>query len=357
MADQPASERTEEATPERLRKAREEGRIPQSQEVPSAIAIGVLLLALGLLGGWMCDWCAEQVQAGVTVRPVGDRGPRVLVTVLRQRAIGALTLVVPFLIAAAASSVFSSLVSSGWTLSPKGAQLRFDRISPVQGLKNLFSARSVVKLLITLLKLGVILGIVWLYLRDKLPVCYALRWTTAAGMLAGIGRLVFGLLARIAVAVLVIAGIDLFYQRRKYRKDLRMTRQEMKEERKQYEVSPETKGRIRGAQIEMVRKRMLQEVPEADVVLVNPTHFAVALRYDHETMDAPQLVAKGADLLAEKIKEIARIHGVPIIHRPELARTIYAAVDVGEPIPEALFVAVAEVLAMIYRLRKRRNGV
>ena len=136
-----------------------------------------------------------------------------------------------------------------------------------------------------------------------------------------------------------------------------MTKQEVKEERKQHEVSPELKGRIRAVQIEMVRKRMLQDVPTADVIITNPTHVAVALRYDAASMGAPEMVAKGADVLCEKIKEIARAHGVPIIHRPELARAIYSAADVGQPIPEALFVAVAEVLALIYRLRRRRLGM
>ena len=133
-----------------------------------------------------------------------------------------------------------------------------------------------------------------------------------------------------------------------------MTRQEAKQDRKDTEGSPEVKGRIRRIQVEMASRRMLKEVPRASVVLVNPTHFAVALRYDAKEMDAPVVVAKGADLMAEKIREIARAYGVPIIRRPELARTIYSTVKPGNPIPEALYVAVAEVLGMIYRLRRKK---
>jgi len=357
MPDKPASERTEEATPERLKKAREEGQVPQSRELPSAIMIAALLLSLALLGGGLFAWFTGQVRDGLSVRPPEALGFTGVEGVVRQKMTSALAAAAPFLLVAAAASIFASLLSSGWAFSPKAAAIKLERISPVRGLKNLFSTRSLVRLLISLGKLIVILGIVYAYLADNLPACLALRWAEPAGALVTIGRLVLGLMGRIAIGVLVLAGIDLLYQRRKYKKDLRMTRQEVKEERKQHEVSPEVKGRIRAVQIEMVRKRMLQEVPTADVVLANPTHVAVAIRYEAKSMEAPLVVAKGGDLLCEKIKEIARTHGVPVLHRPELARTLYAAVDVGKPIPEALFVAVAEVLALIYRLRRRRTGL
>jgi flagellar biosynthetic protein FlhB len=356
MPEKPASERTEEATPERLRKARQEGQVPQSQEVPSALMIGALLLALGMFGSETIDWLTRQVRDGVSVRPASALGSGQITAVMQQKAGSALAAVTPFLAIAAGVSIISSLVSSGWAFSPKAIHVRFDRISPTSGLKRLFSTRSLVKLLLSLLKLAVLVGIVYAFLSDKVGLCMSLRWTTPAGTLVGMSRLVFGLLGRIMLGILVIAGIDLLWQRRKHKRELRMTRQEVKEERRQYEQSPEVKARIRAIQIQMVRKRMLQEVPNADVVLVNPTHVAVALKYQAGSMDAPQMLAKGADVLCEKIKEIARAHNVPIVHRPELARTIYAAVEVGQPIPEVLFVAVAEVLAMIYRLRRQRIG-
>jgi len=339
-----------------LRKAREQGQVPQSQELPSALMLGMLLVMLGLLGSSLYTFFVVQVRDGVTIRPPGAVGPGTVRALLADKAGSTLMTLLPFLAAAAAVSVLASVLGSGWAFSPKAAQLKFERISPVRGLKNLISVRSAVRLVIAVLKLAVIGGLVYSYLRDKMPVCQSLRWTTPEGTVAGIAGLVFGLLARAAVGILVIGGIDLLYQRWKHRRDLRMTKQEVKEERKQHELSPEVRGRIRAIQIEMVRKRMLQEVPKADVVLTNPTHVAVALRYEAETMEAPIVVAKGADHLAEKIKEIARTHSVPVRHRPELARAIYTACDVGQPIPEALFVAVAEVLAMIYRLRKMRSG-
>ena len=357
MADKPASERTEEATPERLRKAREEGQIPRTEEVPSAIMIAALLLSLGMMGGGLYRWSAEQIRRGMAGGDGGRIGPVGLVASLRAEAGSALAVTVPFLIVAAAASVLSSLLSSGWAFSPKALQVKFERISPVRGFGQLFSGRSVVKLLISLAKLTAIVWVSWAFLSDRLAVLAALRWATPEGMIALTGQLVFGLMVRVGLVILVVAGIDLLYQRRKHKKDLRMTRQEVKEERKQYELSPEVRGRIRGLQIEMARKRMLQDVPTADVVLANPTHVAVALRYDTAKMNAPVVVAKGGDMMCEKIKEIARAHNVPVVHRPELARALFVVAEVGKPIPETLFVAVAEVLAMIYRLRKRRLGV
>jgi flagellar biosynthetic protein FlhB len=213
-----------------------------------------------------------------------------------------------------------------------------------------------VHLLVSIAKLAVILVIVYAYLRGKLDVCLSLRHATPDGALAEMARLVFGVVARIAVALLAIAALELLFQRWKYKHDLRMTRQEVLEERRRHEISPQLRSRIRTVQIEMARKRMLQEVPSADVVVTNPTHVAVALRYDAGEMDAPQVIAKGGDFLCEKIKEIARANDVPIVQRPALARTLYETVELGESIPETLFVAVAEVLAMIYRLRRKRQA-
>jgi len=195
----------------------------------------------------------------------------------------------------------------------------------------------------------------WFYIRGKLEVFAALRWTWSTQMLAVTARLILGLLIRVGVVLLVIGIADALYQKWKYIQDLKMTRQEAKQDRKDTEGSPELKGRIRRIQIEMASRRMLREVPKASVVLVNPTHVAVALRYESREMEAPIMVAKGADHLAERIREIARAYGVPIIRRPELARTIYSTVKPGNPIPEALYVAVAEILGMIYRLRHRKT--
>jgi flagellar biosynthetic protein FlhB len=355
MADKPASERTEEPTPERIKKARAEGQVPQSQEVPTAMMLAVLIAVLALLWPTVYRWFSEEVSEGLLFEHPGAMDAESFAALLQSKAAGALMIVAPFLVAGAAVSLFASLLVSGWSFAPRAVRLDMQKINPATGMKNLLSARNAVRLLISVLKLAAILAIVGLYLADKMDVCLALQGAAPMAVVMEIGQLVFGLLIRMAVALSAIALLDLLYQRRRWRKDLRMTRQELKDELRQYEISPQLRGRLRAVQMEMARKRMLQSVPEADVVVANPTHVAVALKYEAASMEAPQVVAKGADLLAQRIKDIAREHDVPIVERPQLARTLYASTDVGQTIPETLFVAVAEVLAMIYKLRRQRS--
>ena len=353
MAEKPAAEQTEKPTPERLRKAREEGKVAQSSEVPSALVILMLLVVLALTASTLYGWFVTKIRQGCSFDAGGGDGSA-LTDVLNAGAADSLIAIVPFMLVAGVAAITGNLIASGWAFSPKAISPKFERVNPVAGLKAIFSLRSVARLLVSLAKVALILVIVWTYLQNRVDECLGLRWATPAGMLAGIARLIFGLVARIAVGLLAIAAADLIFQRWKHKRDLRMTKQEVKEEFRQHEASPETKGRIRAVQTEMSRKRMLQAVPTADVVVTNPTHVAVALKYEAKSMDAPQVVAKGGDFLCEKIKEVAREHNVPIVERPELARTLYATAEVGQGIPETLFVAVAEVLAMIYRLRNKR---
>jgi flagellar biosynthetic protein FlhB len=350
-----AGDKTEQPTPERLQRARSQGQIPNSAEVPSALLVLMLLVVLAVLAPSLHRWFALQVQQGLSF-PVAAGGERsVIASFVYAKAAESLWILVPVLLVMAGVSVLSSLMVGGWVLTADPLKIKFSQISPINGIKNLISLRSLVHLLISMAKLTVILAVSYDYLRDKLGVCLQLRWNTSGQIVVGIAHLVFGAALRIVIALMAIALLDFVYQRWQYNRNLRMTRQEVKEERRQHEASPEIRGRIRSIHIEMARKRMLQEVPEADVVVTNPTHVAVALKYDAATMQAPEVVAKGADLMAEKIKEIARVHGVPTIHRPPLARTLYATVEVGQSVPETLFVAVAEVLAMIYRLHNRRR--
>jgi len=260
----------------------------------------------------------------------------------------------PFLLACGAVSILGSLLVSGWAFSPKALAPDWKRIGFGAGLKQLISVRSLVQILVASAKMLVLLVIVHDYLKDKLDDCLGLAGASPQGALTGIAGLLLGVTLRITVALLAIAAADMLFQKWKFRRELRMSRQEVIDERKQHELAPTIRGRIRAIQFELARRRMLQEVPQADVVITNPTHVAVALKYELGQMTAPTVVAKGADLLCEKIKEIARAHDVPVVERPELARTLYASVELNQVIPDTLFVAVAEVLAMIYRLRKRK---
>ena len=353
MAEKPASERTEQATPQRMKKARTEGQVAQSQEVPSAMMIAALILVLVLTAGQMYQWFTSQMREGLLFRLDASLSADAFGEVLCAKGAQCLIVLLPFLMAMAVASATGSILVGGLAYSPKAIRLDLSRISLIKGFKNLISLRSIVKLLIAIAKLTVFLAIAWQYISERMNVLLSLQWTSPTGTLCTIARLVLGLSIRIAVALTAIASIDFLYQRWNHRRQLRMTRQEVKEERKQHEVSPEIKGRIRSMQMAMAQKRMLQDVPDADVVVTNPTHYAVAIRYEATDMAAPRVVAKGADFMCEKIKEIARANGVPIIEKPELARALYAAAEPGEVIPETLFVAVAEILAAIYRLKKK----
>jgi flagellar biosynthetic protein FlhB len=356
MAEKSASEKTEQATPQRIRKSRTEGQIAQSQEVPSAMILGALIIALVLTAGYSYQWFVSQMRDGLLFSMDRSLSIGVFGDVLYAKGVECFLLLMPFLLTLVAASIAGSLLVAGWAYSPKAISMKLSRINPIKGLKNLVSLKSVVKLLIAIAKTVVFLTVTWLYMSGQMDMLLSLHWTTPTGTLAAASQLVLGLGIRIVVALTVIATIDLMYQRWSHSKQLKMTKQEVKEEHKQHEGTGETKGRIRSLHMSMAQKRTLQDVPNADVVVVNPTHYAVAIQYDSLNMGAPQVVAKGVDFMCETIKEIARANDVPIIEKPELARALYAAAEPGEVIPEVLFVAVAEILATIYRLKKNSSA-
>jgi flagellar biosynthetic protein FlhB len=355
MADKPAAERTELPTPKRLQKARNEGQVPQSQELSAATALVVLFLAMALLGPHLFQWCRLRVEDGLSAQPGPFTDSQAFLHFFNARIVDVILVTLPILAILAITGILSNLAVSGSNLTSGGLKVKWNAINPATGIQNLCSARSMVRLLTSIVKLVFVSMIVWFYLKDKLEVLATLRWAWSMQIMAAIAKIIFGLGLRVGVAILIIGAADAYYQRWKYIQELKMTRQEVKEERKDADGSPEVKSKIRRIQMQLSMKRLRQEVPKANVILVNPTHVAVALRYDARTMEAPMLVAKGADYLAERIKEIARSYGIPIVHRPEIARAIYADVKPGQPIPEPLYVAVAEVLAMIYRLRQKRR--
>ena len=355
MPDKPAAERTEQPTSRRLQKARESGQVPQSQELATAVTLIVLLLTLALLAPGLFRWCRLKVETGLTARSGAFTDPQTFMRFFNGGIIDAILVILPVLAALMAAGVLGSVVVSGWSFSPGALQFKWNAINPAAVIDNAMNARSLVRLLASIAKLCFVSLIVWLYLRDKLETMAALRWAWSTQIMAEIARIIFGLCLRVSLAVLIIGLADALYQKWQYIQELKMTRQEVKQERKDIEGSPEIKARIRRIQVEMSLRRLRQEVPKASVILVNPTHVAVALRYEPKTMDAPILLAKGADHIAERIVSIARAYGVPIVRRPEVARAIYATVKPGRPIPESLYVAVAEVLAMLLRLRQKKR--
>lgn len=355
MAEKPAAEKTEQPTPKRLEKAREKGQTPHSQEFDSFASIFILVMVTFFFAGSVNKWCVSQIVESISCDTQMFSTSGSFISYINAKIVSVILITLPFLVALTVGAVVANLVVGGFTFAPSALEFKFDAINPASGLSNLINTKTMVNFLISIVKLLFIGLIVWWYLNDRLGEFMQLRWAWSVAMLTTISKLIFGMLIRVCVGLLVIGLADMFYQKWKYNDDMKMTKQEVKEEHKQTEGAPEVKSRIRRIQLESARRRMLQEVPKATVVLVNPTHVAVALKYDSKDMEAPVMLAKGADHMAEQIKTIARAYGVPIISRPELARTIYSTVKPGHAIPEMLYVAVAEVLAVVYRMKKQRR--
>jgi len=355
MAEQTVAERTELPTGRKLQKAKQKGHVPQSQELSSVATLLILLIMLALMGPNLLQWMETEIKDGFSAEHSVFANPGVFIDFISKKIIGLVLITAPIVAALVVGSVLAGIAVSGINYAPGALELNFSKLNPVEGLHKLINGRSFVRLLISILKLSFISLIVWFYIKNRLDAFAGLRWAWSGQMMAMISKIILGLLIRVGIALLIIGLADVFYQKWKYIQDLKMTRQEVKQDHKDTEGSPDVKRRIRNIQFQMALRRTLQEVPKATVVLVNPTHFAVAIRYDAKTTEAPVMVAKGADHLAEKIREIARAYGVPIVRRPELTRTIYSTVKPGQQIPEDLYVAVAQVLAMIYRLRQKKT--
>ena len=239
----------------------------------------------------------------------------------------------------------------GWHPTGKPLQPKFNKLNPLSGMKKIFSKNSLVELIKSILKISLVLYVAWDYLRKHSEGLFLLYDMGLKSGIAAAGNLVINLGIRIAITYLIIAFADYAYQRWKHNDDLKMTKQEVKDEYKQQEGDPQIKGKIRQKMREVSQRRMMQNLPKADVVITNPTHYAVAIQYDADHYDAPMVIAKGADYLAQKIKETARENNIEIVENKPLARMLYANVEVGELIPPELYQAVAEVLAFVYKLK------
>lgn len=356
MAEKPAAERTEQPTPRKLQKARQEGQVPQGQEMSTAVTLMVLVLSLALMGPHMFEWFRVKIESGLIGQSDVFANPQAFTQFFNARIVDTLLVMLPVLAALTVAGICAGLAISGPTFAPKAVQFKWDAINPATVLQRGFSMRTVVRLLTSVIKLVLVSIILWVYLRDKLDTMVMLRWAWSTQIIAVIAKIALGLGIRVGLAMIVLGLADTLYQKWQYIKELKMTRQEVKMEHKETDGSPEIKSRLRRLQLETSLKRLSQDVPKASVILVNPTHFAVALRYDAKTMEAPVLLAKGADHMAQKIIAIGRSYGIPIVRRPEVTRAIYASVKPGHPIPESLYMAVAEVLAMLYQLRQKKRA-
>jgi flagellar biosynthesis protein FlhB len=356
MAESEQHDRTEPATPKRLEEARRQGDVPRSRDLSAAAVSMTGALGILFLGGAAAGRLHDMMRAGLSLSPKALQDGA-MIPALREGAIQAFWACAPLFGAIVLAAVLAPLLLGGWSFASTALLPNFSRLSPGAGFKRMFSGQAVVELVKSLVKFGVVALAAILVLRYDMRELMGLGTESPTRAAIHAARLSAQAFAIISASLLLIAAIDAPYQLWQYAKRMRMSRDEVRREMRESEGSPEVKGRIRQAQQALARRRMMQEVPKADVVVTNPTHFAVALRYNDSRMRAPIVVAKGADAVAARIREIAAEHNVPLFEAPPLARALHRDVDIGAEIPSALYVAVAQVLTYVYQLRAAREGL
>jgi flagellar biosynthesis protein FlhB len=344
-------ERTEEPSQKRLQDARELGQVPRSRELTNFATMMGGSAALAAIGGSLAGHLSQMMRRALAVDPQSLRDPDSMLSALGEACMSALTVLLPVFGMLIGLVLLASLLLGGWNFSPQAMAPDFTRLSPLAGLQRLFGLRGASELGKALLKCAVVGGVCaaivsWTF-RDVLALAH-MAPRAAIGRGAGLVSWSFvWLCASLALVAIVDVPLQLF----QFKLALRMTRRELRDEAKESDGRPETKQRIRQMQQSLARRRMMHKVPTADVVIVNPTHFAVALKYDPKNMRAPQVLAKGVDLVAQNIRRIAEEHRVPVFESPKLARALYRSTDLNKEIPAGLYVAVAQVLSYIFRVR------
>ncbi len=353
-------EKTEEPTEHKKTEARKQGNIPKSKDLAAAMLFLVAINILKYLGPWMAEhmmiFFEKMIAIDMPSLEIPER--KEVIPYAIDWMLWLLILVGPFLFLMMAAAYLVHYYQVGWLITTEPLKLNFDKLNPVAGFKRLFSLNNIVMLIMNLAKLSVIMAIAWWTVITEVKNVVGMVEMETAGMFIYSTEKVLSLAQTLAILLMALGFADFYYQKYNNNKSLKMTKQEIKEEYKQMEGDPQIKGKRRQKAMEMAQKRMMQEVPQAEVVVRNPTHYAVAIKYDFKLgegeREPPRVVAKGKDLQAQKIIDIAREAGVMLVENPPLARELYAKVEIGAYIPEELFKAVAEILADVYRMKQRK---
>lgn len=351
-------DKTEKATPKKRADLRKKGNVNQSKEVSTLLMMLAIFLTLRMLGTFVYQEIAItfrffiEESIGATSFDSTSDLMRLFSFVLIQT----VKIVGPFFLVAMLFGSIGSLVQVGFLFTLEPLKPKFSRINPISGMKRLFSARSIFEMLKAVAKIGIVLLVAWSSIYGELSNLAGLMELDIRSSIAYMAKVTIDIGLNICLALFAVAAMDFAYQSRKHEKEIRMTKQEIKEEYKQMEGSPEIKSRIRQKQRDISMRRMMQAVPKADVVITNPTHLAVAISYNPEEGDAPVVLAKGADYLAARIRETATANGIRIVQNKPLAQALYTQVDIGKPVPHELYKAVAEVLAFVYGLKGKAPG-
>ena len=356
-ADGPGGEKTEEPTQKKKDDTRKEGKVPKSKELSNAVDLIALFVILRFWIGTMGSrfkGIFEEIYGkfpDYTTYWGGNIIAKDYDVLFKGVIVDMLILVLPFFAAGVVLAVVINMLQFRFKIATKPLQPKFSKLNPISGFKRMFSADKLMELLKSIAKIFIIGIVVYTTVKDEWRYLFQIYSMSFYQALALIYDIVVDMGLKISLVYLILAFIDLIYQRRKFNKDIKMTKQEVKDEYKNTEGDPQIKGKIRSKMREASQRRMMQDVPKADVVITNPTHYAVAVRYNPSEAPAPVVLAKGADYIAQKIKEIARENNVEIVENKPLARMLYANVDIGQEVPPELYQAVAEVLAMVYKLQ------
>lgn len=355
--DGPGGEKTEPATAKRLTDARNEGKVAKSREMSSAIELIALFLVLKVFMSFVSENffqtfsvfynkipdVVEESVGGISLRTISILFHEVLITMLK--------IMLPFLAIGLIVSFVFGIVQVGWKITTKPLEPKLSKFNPINGFKRIFSKDSVFELVKSIVKIGLIVVVAYQCIKGNRNVLFVLYDIPLMQAIILCGNIILDTGLKISLVYLIVGFADWIYQKHKFKEDMKMTKQEVKDEYKNNEGDPQIKGRQRQRMREVSQRRMMQDVPKADVVITNPTHLAVALKYDANEAKAPVVIAKGEDYLAQKIKEKAREFDIEIVENKPLARMLYANVDIGSEIPPELYQAVAEVLAMVYNLK------
>ena len=351
MAEETDQDKTEAPSQQRLDKAREEGQVVQSRELSSFVVLIAGGAGLWMMASGLGQSLSAIVRGGLQFNPGVARDTTHVMAQLSEQVFDAALALVPFLGLMAIATLASPLLLRGWLFSTQALMPKFNRLNPVSGVKRMFSTQGLVELVKALGKVGLLGGVAAWLIWTNLDGIFSLSLETPSTAIAHMGDLIGKVFLTVSGTMIFIVALDVPFQFWSHHNKLKMTKEQLRQEAKESEGDPHLKARIRAQQREVARRRMMAEIPTADVVVTNPTHYAVALKYSEGKMRAPRVVAKGADEVAARIRELAAEHKVPLLEAPPLARALFRHTDLGDEIPATLYAAVAEVLAYVFQLR------
>ncbi|MGB5406275.1 MAG: flagellar biosynthesis protein FlhB [Thiogranum sp.] len=349
-------ERSEQATPKRQEEARKKGQVPRSREMTTMAMLLMAAVCMSLMGGHMIERLGAVLQLGLQVERAKLFDTFAVIEILGQAVYQGFMAITPFLLVMLVTALVAPVALGGWSFSTEALSFKADKLNPLKGLKRIFAVRGIVELLKALAKFLLIGSIGAALLWHHLPELMGLGREAVEHGLAHAGSILSTSFVVLSASLLLIAAIDVPFQLWDHAKNLKMTRQEIKDEHKDTEGRPEVKSRVRAMQREIAQRRMMEEIPKADVIITNPTHYAVALRYDTDNMSAPIVVAKGVELMASQIRTVAVANNVPLYEAPPLARALYYSAEINQEIPAGLYLAVAQILAYVFQLKATVRG-